>query len=262
MYEKEDRNGELEEETEFSSVDSDEFVESEDYYDFEEELPERELSSISRLINTFVDPVSTMKDIIAKPTLLFPIIVVIIATTISSVLTMGLAKEAQIQAFADFGISVTQQMIDGINWQVQAGVAASGILIVLFSFVIGLIVHGISLLMGGKAKLKNTFSVYFHASYISSAGLLILSTIKYFTNDRFITFSPAMFLAEDMLATPIFVVLASLDVFSIWSFVVTVIGISITHKISKIKAVIPILFPTVVIVAILAYFASFTVGII
>ncbi|MGV8145020.1 MAG: Yip1 family protein [Alkaliphilus sp.] len=253
MNENENRNEQLDEETEFRSVDDEEMTEVDELDDFGEEFPQRELSSVARLINTFIEPSKTMKDIIAKPTVLFPMIILFLVITFTAIITMGLAREVIIQTLTDAGQVPTETMI---NIAVYTGIGAAGIFGVLGILLVGLFVHGISLLMSGKATLKTTFSVIFHSSYISLAGALILSFVQYFTDNLFVTFSPAMLLAEDMFGSATYLFLASLDVFSIWYLVVAIIGISITHRISKLKASVPVLILSFVLIAITVIIAS------
>ncbi len=251
MNDNENRNEEIVEETEFRSVDTEEMTEVDEIVDFVEELPQRELSSISRLINTFIEPSKTMKDIIAKPTILFPIIVLFILATLSTIITSELIREASIQGMIDGGVTPTDALV---NMSVYFAIGFAGIAATLITFLSAAIIHGLSLLMQGRATFKTTISVIFHSTYISLIGMFILSFVQYTTNNMFISFSPAMFLAEDKFGSATHMILASLDIFNIWYIVVAIIGISITHKISKIKACVPVLIPTLVFVAIALFF--------
>lgn len=251
MNDNETRNEEIVEETEFKSVDTDEVTENEILDEFVEELPQRELSSTSRFINTFIEPSKTMKDIIAKPTILFPIIVIFMVSTFSAIITIDLTREIMIQSFIDSGQMPSESII---NMSVYSVIGFAGLGTILVTLVSGIIIHGLSLLVQGRATLKTTLSVMFHSTYISLAGMFILSFVQYATNNIFISFSPAMLLTEDKFGSASHMLLASLDVFNIWYIIVAIIGISVTHKISKIKACVSVLIPTIVFVAIAAYF--------
>jgi len=122
----------------------------------------------------------------------------------------------------------------------MAGIIVIPILGILIK---SLVTYGIAHIFEGKAKFKTTFSVIIFAYFINVLGEIIRSIIGLLTRSYLVTTSPALFLSQSDVNTPMFTLLSNLDIFSLWYLGVSVIGISIIHKISKVKAAVAVLLP-------------------
>jgi hypothetical protein len=107
----------------------------------------------------------------------------------------------------------------------------------------GLITHGITRLFDGKGRMKQSFSVIAFAYFIGVFGELIRTIIGLLTGSYLVTTSLASVVPNLEFNTPLYNVLVQFDVFSIWYLAVSMIGISIVHRISKGKAAVAVFGP-------------------
>lgn len=219
--------------------------------DMAQEKQEPKLSFFSRVLNVFINPKKAMEDIAVKPTILVPMLL--------SLAIFALLNLARVDLFRDMVIRQLEvQMAENPNIAHQSETILmasvySGLIVASLSplvtiFLKGLVSHGITQLCAGKGKLKASISVIAFSYFIMILGEGIRTIIGLLAQNYMVTTSVASAFPNLEVGTPLYALLGSLDVFAIWYLIVSMIGISIVHKISKTKAAITIFTPWVVLV--------------
>ncbi len=216
----------------------------------QEEDKQSKLSLFQRIMKLFTDPVEVMNDISLKPKILVPILLILIIFTLMNVLKMDFLKELMLEQFKVQmeGNPNVSQLSESIimNYVYFALIMASiGPLLAIFSK--GLISHGIVQLFEGKGKIKTSISVVAFSYFIVVFGEVVRTIITLLTKNYMVMTSPAAIMSNEKMGTPLYILLSSLDVFTIWYLIVSIIGISIVHKISKGKAAVAVFAPWILL---------------
>ncbi len=216
----------------------------------QEEDKQSKLSLFQRIMKLFTDPVEVMNDISLKPKILVPILLILIIFTLMNVLKIDFLKELMLEQFKVQmeGNPNVSQLSESIimNYVYFALIMASiGPLLAIFSK--GLISHGIVQLFEGKGKIKTSISVVAFSYFIVVFGEVVRTIITLLTKNYMVMTSPAAIMSNEKMGTPLYILLSSLDVFTIWYLIVSIIGISIVHKISKGKAAVAVFAPWILL---------------
>lgn len=221
----------------------------------QEEDKQSKLSLFQRIMKLFTDPVEVMNDISLKPKILVPILLILIIFMLMNVLKMDFLKELMLEQFKVQmegnpmeGNPNVSQLSESIimNYVYFALIMASiGPLLAIFSK--GLISHGIVQLFEGKGKIKTSISVVAFSYFIVVFGEVVRTIITLLTKNYMVMTSPAAIMSNEKMGTPLYILLSSLDVFTIWYLIVSMIGISIVHKISKGKAAVAVFAPWILL---------------
>ena len=216
----------------------------------QEEDKQSKLSLFQRIMKLFTDPVEVMNDISLKPKILVPILLILIIFTLMNVLKIDFLKELMLEQFKVQmeGNPNVSQLSESIimNYVYFALIMASiGPLLAIFSK--GLISHGIVQLFEGKGKIKTSISVVAFSYFIVVFGEVVRTIITLLTKNYMVMTSPAAIMSNEKMGTPLYILLSSLDVFTIWYLIVSMIGISIVHKISKGKAAVAVFAPWILL---------------
>lgn len=218
----------------------------------ENAVKEPKLSFFQRMINVFVNPTKVMDDISIKPTMLVAVLLMLVVFTLLNVARLDLLKEftmEQLELQMAQNPNAVEMPEAFIMTTVYIGLISASLVplfVVLFK---GLITHGITRLFDGKGKMKQSFSVMAFSYFIVVFGEIIRTIIGLLTGSYLVTTSLASVIPNLEFNTPLYNLLAQFDVFSIWYLIVSMIGISIVHKISKGKAAVAVFAPWGVFVA-------------
>ena len=216
----------------------------------QEEDKQSKLSLFQRIMKLFTDPVEVMNDISLKPKILVPILLILIIFTLMNGLKIDFLKELMLEQFKVQmeGNPNVSQLSESIimNYVYFALIMASiGPLLAIFSK--GLISHGIVQLFEGKGKIKTSISVVAFSYFIVVFGEVVRTIITLLTKNYMVMTSPAAIMSNEKMGTPLYILLSNLDVFTIWYLIVSMIGISIVHKISKGKAAVAVFAPWILL---------------
>lgn len=212
----------------------------------EEEKKEAKLSLFQRIIKVFTDPVKAMEDISIKPKVLVPVLLISLVFILLNVARFNLIKEFIIKQLE---IAMAQnpnigEVPEGLmKIQLYTTFIIISITPLLTVFFKGLVSHGIAQLFNGKGKLKASISVITFSYFIVLFGEAIRTIIGLLVGNYMVTMSLAAVAPNLEINTPLYNLLASFDVFSIWYLMVSVVGISVVHKISRGKAAVVVLSP-------------------
>lgn len=208
-------------------------------------------SQIQRAINIIVSPSSAIEAIKAKPNYLLPLAIIWVIGILSTLLTKDLMAQYTEMAYSSAGLSAdqiaaTKETMSGLT---QVTMYITMLVLPLAPVVKGLVSHLLSILFSGKGTMGSTVSLMLNAYIIQMVGTLISLPIMLMTQNALFSFSPALLLPVEKMATPLFSTLASLNIFTIWYMIVSVMGIKKIHEVATWKAVVITLLPFILILS-------------
>jgi hypothetical protein len=203
----------------------------------------KRLNAFQRVLGVIFSPSDTMKDLVEKPRILFPLILILAAMALFILANFTMYKdylmETTNQIFTTMGMELTaeqlQQQTSFSAIVSLIGAPIGGLLQWLITTV--LIFAGVKICKG-EGKFKQFMSITGYA-YVVMIPYFILATVVahitgVFDMQSSIT-SLSAFLSEDMKGTFIFGVLNSIDLFTIWYLAVIGIGTAFASKLKKAK---------------------------
>jgi len=207
-------------------------------------------NSFQRIAGVFFAPAETFADIARKPDILIPLLVILV---------IGYVTTFMVLPHLDWDAMLTQQseMVKKQNPNVSdADIAQMGrftkaiaqvmgyigpLLVIIGYLVIALVVWGACRLMGGEGDFKQAFSATLYAHFprvilgiIASVVIMARGMVDPSTMATVVKSSPAFLV--DMKEQPVlFSLLASLEIFQIWTIILLIIGFAALSKLSKAK---------------------------
>lgn len=219
----------------------------------------------ARMIAVFTKPKQLFAEMPAKSGWLIPVLVASVISLITTWMSLPKLREMMLAAMpANAGMSQAQiesiVKIQGISAVVMAGVAVAGGV-----FIMAALYHFLCVVSGGEGKYKQALTVVSYAGLIGALSLILrtilLYTIPGATFEQSFT-SLAVVLPMDAPKSALNTILSSIELFSIWSLIVTSIGLTTLYKMKGKKAWV-IVFATWIVfvgvsVALVAVFAPKT----
>jgi hypothetical protein len=152
------------------------------------------LSLPARFIGMITSPTDTYRSVVAHPRWLG---VLAVATLLSAFfaalpLTTDAGQEAmlrsQVQGMESFGLTVTDEAYEGLRRGLDRAPYTAAGAILIASPIITLVFAGILFavftgLLGGDASFKQVFTVFAHASVISTLGQVFTGPVNYFRGE-------------------------------------------------------------------------------
>lgn len=208
-------------------------------------------SGLQRAINIIVSPSGTFEAIKEKPNYLVPMVIIWVVTIIATFLMKDFKDELMDIALAAQGVSADQaaaskEMMSGLT---TAFMYVGMVLAPLGPMFKGAISHLLSIPFSGKGSFGATVSLVLNAYIIQMIGTLISLPIIVITQNAAFSFSPALLLPLAKFGTPLYTTLSTLNIFTIWYLVVSVMGIKKVHEVSTWKAAVIALAPFIIMIA-------------
>jgi hypothetical protein len=225
-------------------------------------------SLVARFIGVLTAPRDTFASVAAHPKWLgmLAVTTLIIALFSALPLTTEEGRQAgidqQVEGMKSFGMTVSDEMYD----QIQKGSGrlpyTTGISVLVFIPIVGVIVAGIlfaifNAAMGGEASFKQLFSVYTHAGVISAISTVLAGIVHY------IRPGPAGSVANLGAMVPglpetsfVAHLLGTIDLFLVWYVVVLAIGLAVLYRRRTQPIAISLLSVYAVIAIVIALFKS------
>ena len=212
-----------------------------------------------RVIGVIVSPSETMKDLIAKPRVLF-------ATLLTALSMLGLYL-IRFQMYKDFMKTTMELTLANSNKQLTPEQIQSAMPITVITGLIGTpigsvlawivgaaILFGLIKLFKGEGKFKQYLAITGYAYVIMFLYILLSAIVSFFSGslllDSSVTNITNLFL-PDLKGTYVYGVLRGIDFFTIWHYIVIGIGITLVSKLSK---------PKVYSIILIIYIASILIG--
>lgn len=205
-------------------------------------------SAFGRLIGALAAPTKTFESISGKPTWLVPMVAMVVFGVLVTALVVGKIDfaEATRDAIEARGSQISEEQLETIVDRQEklgpifaiAGQVVVGPLIFLLVAVIFMVLFK---MLGGELTFVKSLSVYLYslmprlvAAVLTVPVVLGKSEISAVDaqSGRLLASNPASFVSEDT-GPGLLALLASLDLFSIWTLILLVIGYSIVARVSK-----------------------------
>jgi hypothetical protein len=207
-------------------------------------------NAFQRMAGVFFAPVETFADIARKPDIVAPLLLILV---------IGFATTFLAMPHLDWDAMVTQQAemvkkqnpnmsdsdIERMGRITKSIAKVSGyiapLLIVIGYLVIALVVWGACRMMGGQGSFKQAFSATLYAHFprvvlgiVATAVIMARGMVDPSTMQTIVKSSPAFLV--DMKTNPVlFALLASFEIFQIWTLILLIIGFAALSKLSKAK---------------------------
>ncbi len=215
--------------------------------DFETDEPVEAMSLLQCLGGVFVSPAKTFRSLTVKTHLLWPMVILFTVMILTTYLSMdaleGFTRIALDAAMAKNPQAFTPEMMEAqLQMSMKLLLITTPLMALLTPVIKGAVVQGISKIFDGKGAMKATVSVMALSYMILLAGGLVRLPLM-MVSQNMVTFSPALFLRADQMATPLANFLMNFDLFTLWYLGTSAIGIREVHRISYGKALITVLIP-------------------
>jgi len=202
------------------------------------------MNVFDKIIGIFVSPQETFQEINKKPNWLVPFIIIVIVTLISQYLLLDITLNDQIEAMKARGMTGEQMQM--AQDRMQGPMKYIGFIVApIFILLAWLILSGILLftgntVMGGKAKFVNVLAV---VSWSSVIGIVQAALRTYLIISKGTSFGVTTSLAI-LLPTPqigesktiLYRLLSRFDIFTIWTLILWIIGLSVVYNFSTKKS--------------------------
>ena len=218
-------------------------------------------SSFARIVGVLFNPVETFADIARRPDILIPLVVVVVISILSSIVVMprvdfeSAIREQMADSGGDMSADDQERMVRfGTAMAKAFGYAAPLLNIIFFAIIAGVLLLTFRLL-GGEGTYKQALSVTIYAWFPlliqGILGLIILLAKGSVPAEQLpnLVMSNFGFLVN-MKENPVaFAVLSSLDLFTIWTLALYIIGFAFVARVSRAKAAAIVLTFWILIVA-------------
>lgn len=231
-----------------------------------DEIVGPQMSVMARMIAVFTRPQQLFAKMPAKSAWLVPVLVASLVSLFTTWLALPKLREMMLAAIpANSGIAASQ--LDSlIKIQSIAAVVISGIAVALGVFVMAAVYHFLCIVSGGEGKYRQALTVVSYAGLIGALALVfrtvLLLMIPGATFDQSFT-SLALLLPLGAPKNWLMTILSSIELFSIWSLIVTSMGLTALYKMKGKKAWVIVFATWIVFVAVsvimVAVFAPKTV---
>jgi len=211
-----------------------------------QEVPAEQPGFLKRLLWVFTSPGRLMASLAERPKVLLTLLLAAIPMDLLYFLQMPLYKDflrnaaiAQSQSsyMQSLGVEMTPEMIEAtLPTSIIAGLVSTPLGVIATLLISALICFAIFRIMGGEGKFKAYLSVVSHAYVITVLYTLLLIPISYITGTLNLTTSVtslATLVSKDAVSPVIYGILNSLDLFSIWYYIVIAIGMAAVSKLKK-----------------------------
>ena len=212
------------------------------------------LSQMERVIDTFTAPSKTFEDIKrGNKSWWMPFILI---TVVSYILFAAITMKVGWSQVADNAIRVDQKATDRManlpadqretamkftTYAMEGGFAARPIIVLIVVALGSLILWGtINFVFGGKATYGAVFAVWFYASLpaiikslLGAIVIFINSTPETFNLNNFAPTNIGAFLTQSETNKALYTLATSIDIITIWSLILTGIGISIVAGVKR-----------------------------
>ena len=212
----------------------------------------KKMGAIQRIISLFIAPGELMRNIKAYPVVLVPFILSIVIGLASIPVTMQgqelMTRELSNISIERYGVDLMNLVIGADEYGDDLAAAMDVVMMVttvamviigplLISFFIALGILILSKIARGNAKLGQLFSLYLHIYIISLLGALISIGLMVTTDNYLdLTSLAAVFMPGGNISMLPFNLLSGISVFSIWTAILSYLGIKILNDFSGVKA--------------------------
>lgn len=195
----------------------------------------------ARALGVLFSPRATYAEVVARPRALGALVavIVIVAAATSAFLMTEVGKNAYIDQALDsmegFGMTVTDQVMTGIERQSQYAPYITTAAQVVFVPLVAVIVAALALavfnaILGGDGSFKQTFAIVAHSYFVVALGAVFSMPLFYVNKSMASPTSLSVFFKMIDEATFLGRLMGSIDLFRIWWIVSLSIGLGVLYK--------------------------------
>lgn len=226
-------------------------------------------SSIGRVVGVLVSPTRTFEAIRERPTWLVALVVLVILSVVGGYLVAGKldVEEVVRESIADSGRQLSDEQLDqavAIQEKLMPVLSIGGPLVIfpVACLLMALVFWVLLKMLGGEFAYKTSFATTIHGLMPNAiSALLTIPVVMARGELGYEEVRSGILLASNLAAFAgeetgkgLIALLASIDLFSIWSLVLLTIGFAVVGKVSRGKA-------AGVVVGLWAVYVAFKVGI-
>ncbi len=197
-------------------------------------------STIDRMIGICTSPRPTMDDIVARPSWVVPLLIMIVAAGLSGFFLKDLIIEQALDEMAKNPNMTQEQMDAAVPWISGSTMIAP----VIFTPVVYVLIAGVFLfvgnvILGGETKFKIPFAVVCWSALITLLSMIVHIPLMLSRGDMTSPTSLAFLAGEDK-GSPLFFLFSQFDLFYIWWLVVVGLGFAATYKFTNQKGIVTV----------------------
>lgn len=197
-------------------------------------------SVLGRIFGIFTSPRETMDGIVARPSWIVPLVILVVAVGISSYLLKDLIVDQALEGMAQEGKMTQEQMDATIPFIEKSTLFAPLIFMpVMYLLLAGVFMFVGNVILGGETKFKIPFSVVCWSGIVSLLSSIVNIPLMLSRGDMTSPTSLAFLGGEDK-GSPIFFLLSQLDLFYFWWLAVLGIGFAAVYKLANQKGIITV----------------------
>lgn len=232
----------------------------------------KEMNFFQRVIGIVISPSETMKNLIAKPRILFPILAMALGPVLLNLIRFSLYQETvRLQMEKSFEIAaksggqqLAPEQIDlFVRISTYGGLIAAPIVVLGMWLAGTAILFGIVKALGGKGKFKQYLSITGYVSVITLLSIFITLIVSFYTNRLTLDLSLGIFAKQiltgfegSFLFGFAYTVLSAISLFTLWSYVLYGMGVACLSGLNKRKAYIIVFSMLIILVLAQALFAG------
>ena len=216
----------------------------------DEEVGE-ELNFIERIIGVFLNPTKVFTYLRAKPDILIPLIIAILVSLVVSHLVFDIALDGQITQIEN-NDRIPDEQRDTIIDRIEA--TRQGPMRIVYSYIVPIIAVGLifsvvsaiflfigNVILGGKARYVQIFSVYGYSYLIIAIlGSIVKLPLIIKQHTIEVNMSPMVFFEGAEKGTALYNFLSSFDIFTLWFLVIFGIGFAVIYRFSQLKGIVSV----------------------
>jgi hypothetical protein len=201
------------------------------------------MNVFQRIIGIIVSPGKTMQNLIVRPRILFPILMIAISSLLLILINMTQYKEYMRAStevvMENMGMTLTPEQLDmQMNFSAITSLITTPIIYLVIWLIGTAILFGIVKAFKGEGKFKQFMSITGFAWVITVLSYIVMTAVSYATgsfNLELPVTSVASILPADLKGNFVYGLARGIELFSIWQYVVIAIGVTQLSKLSKTK---------------------------
>mgnify|MGYP000882971111 FL=1 len=206
-------------------------------------IPDK-MNIFQRIGNLLFNPRKLFAFTARKPTILFPVIVLVILSIVPNLLLMeqyqGTFADTIYSAGNTAGGEITVDQAETMAKWLAVGTVASAPFTMIIRWILAtLILYPVFRLAGCEKGMKKYFSMIAYITVIAVLGQIVHSLYIYYTGETLMSVqvtSLASLVGDESMGSFLYAVIASIEVFNIWTYILYGIGFAYTGGVKKQKA--------------------------
>lgn len=191
--------------------------------------------SFRGLWEVFYRPAAVFTELKERPRVLVPLVAVALLTLVFAVLVADIIVQLQVNSPQMQERMQGQPMTDGIKSIMKIWIIVG---MVVVRMLVPVLAAALALLFGnfvfaGRVQFKQLLSIMAYATVITSVGAILGLPIELPKESIVPPFSLGILAADQGLESPLFALLSRIDLFNIFEFIVTGIGLSVVYNVTR-----------------------------